>query len=102
MNSIKDLNEKLIREAKDLEEKDKKDKKEKKQDRGTLKSKEYRDTMQNYVGRISGTAKINVNYKELKKELEDKASWANWSIPHTKKVFEIITKMIGVQPSDTE
>jgi len=99
MNSIKDLNEKLIREAEDP---DKKDEKEKKKDVGTLKSKEYRDTMQNYVGRISGTAKINVNYKELKKELEDKASWANWSIPHTKKVFEIITKMIGVQPSDKE
>jgi len=102
MKSIKELNERLLFEAEEKDEK-KKDKDEDKKDekkQGSLRSKEFRDTLQQYKGRISGTAELNVDYKELKKKLEDEVKSANWTIPNVKKVFGIVTKMIGVQPED--
>ena len=104
MKSIKDLNERLLWEAKEEDkEKDKdkdKDKDKKDSKSKTLKSKEYRDTLQNYKGRVSGTANIDVDYKELRKKLESEISAVNWTIPNVKKAFSVITKMIGVQPED--
>ena len=112
MSSIKDLNEKLLWEVKDDEEKkekkaEKKDDDKKDDDNGdkkskTLRSREFRDTLQNYKGRISGSADVDVDYKELRKKLEDSISGVNWTIPNVKKAFGIITKMIGVQPEDKE
>lgn len=92
MKSIKNLNEKLLWEVKY----DKENKKEK----SSLKSREYRDNYQNYKGRISGSSNIDIEYKDLKNKLEDKMPGINWTIINVKKTFEIITKMIGVQPED--
>ena len=107
MSSIKDLNEKLLWEVKeDEEKKEKKSEKEekkdddKKNDKKTLRSREFRDTFQQYKGRVSGTSEIDVDYKELRKKLDDEISGVNWTIPNVKKVFGIITKMVGVQPED--
>lgn len=93
MKTIKDLNERLLAEIE--EEKDKEKPK-------SLKSKEFRDTMQQYKGRVSGSSDIEVDYKELKNKLEDKVRGINWTLPNVKKVFEVVTKMIGVQPEDKE
>lgn len=104
MKSIKELNEKLLYEMEDEKvkgDKEKpKDEEEKKDKFSSLKSKEFRDSFQQYKGRISGSAEINVDYKELKTKLESKINGINWTIPNVKKVFEVITKMIGVQPEE--
>jgi len=96
MKNIKDLNEKLLWEVKKKEEEKEKEGKEK----SKLKAKEWRDTLQVYSGRVSGTSDIKVDYKELKKELESKLRGINWTMINVKKTFEVVTKMIGVQPED--
>lgn len=105
MKSIKELNERLLFETEEKEDKkkdkDKDEEKDKKKESG-LRSKEFRDTLQQYKGRISGTAELSVDYKELKKKLEAEVKSANWTIPNVKKVFGIVTKMIGVQPEDDD
>jgi len=93
MKDIKDLNERLLWEVKEKEEKEEKNK-------TKLKSKEFRDTLQVYSGRVSGTSAVKVNYKELKKELESKIKGINWTMLNVKKTFEVVTTMIGVKPED--
>lgn len=108
MASIKELNKKLLFEReKDKNEKDEKDqdekdenKEENKKNGSKLRAKEYRDTLQNYKGRISGTAVLDVDYKDLKTKLEKKLPGMNWTKPNVKKTFEVVTQMIGVQPKD--
>jgi len=107
MSSIKDLNEKLLWEAKEetkeeTKDKDKKNDDDKKEDKKSksLRSREFRDTLQQYKGRVSGTADVEVSYKELKDKLEKEISGVNWTISNVKKVFGIITKMVGVQPEE--
>ncbi len=101
MKNIKDLNERLLWEAKkEKEEKEEKEEKGKLKGRSKLKATEYRDTFQVYSGSVSGTSNIKVNYEELKKELESQLKSINWTKLNVKKVFEVVTKMIGVTPED--
>lgn len=105
MKNIQELNEKLLFEV-SKEKDDKKSKKDKKDDEledfGSLSSKEYRNTLQAYKGRIAGTSNIDVDFKKLKSDLSDKVSGISWTTQNVKKTFDVITKMIGVQPEEEE
>lgn len=93
MIDLKEFNEKLLYEAKG-------EKKEKMS--SSFRTKKFRDNYIQYKGRISGTSKIEVDFKELRKILKEEVPNFNWTIVTTRKVFKILSDFIGIIPEEDE